>query len=74
MVKNPSIYVLDDQYVAVFSVQLEGYNAKVECLFEHEEILDYSIEYNGPVQKRAEVLEYALHEAKALIRKHLVYG
>ncbi|WP_243290471.1 hypothetical protein [Bacillus sp. FJAT-47783] len=74
MVKNQSIYVLDDQYVVVFSVQMEGCNAKVECLFKHEEILDYTIEYNGPVQKREEVLEYALYEAKVLIKKAFVYG
>lgn len=73
MVKNPSIYVLDDQHVAVFDIELDGYNAKVECLFDGETILDYTIEYNGPFEKRENLLKTVFKEAEKLIKLHISY-
>jgi tRNA(Ser,Leu) C12 N-acetylase TAN1 len=71
LVLNPSIYVLGDQFVAVFMVEMEGDIAKVECLFENESIVDYTMEYNGPIEKRDEILEAVLKEAQKTINQHL---
>lgn len=73
LVKNPTIYVLDDRFVAEFSVEVGEYEAKVECLMDKENVLDYTIEFNGPVEKRNEMIQYAQKKAKEIMRNHLVH-
>jgi len=71
LVKNPSIYVLGDQHVVVFELEMDGHHAKAEYLFDEGKILDYTIEFNGPIEIRDNLLNLAFEEAKKLIKQHI---
>ncbi|WP_191560326.1 hypothetical protein [Metabacillus idriensis] len=63
---QPTIYVLDDKTVAVFSVIQDECTVKMECLLSEQGILDYTIEFNGPIEKRDELTKIAMSEAQSI--------
>ncbi|MCM3597754.1 hypothetical protein M4D55_18455 [Metabacillus idriensis] len=63
---QPSIYVLDDKTVAVFSVIKGECKVKMECLLSEQGILDYTLEFSGPIEKRDELTKIALEEAQSI--------
>ncbi|MGD6794578.1 MULTISPECIES: hypothetical protein [Metabacillus] len=62
---QPSVYVLDDKTVAVFSVVIGDSKVKMECLLSEQGILDYTLEFSGPIEKREELTKMALQEAES---------
>lgn len=62
---QPSVYVLDDKTVAVFSVVIGDSKVKMECLLSEQGILDYTLEFSGPIEKREELTKMALREAES---------
>ncbi|MGG4488411.1 hypothetical protein [Metabacillus idriensis] len=63
---QPSIYVLDDKTVAVFSVIKGECKVKMECLLSEQGILDYTLEFSGKIEKRDELTKMALEEAQSI--------
>ncbi|MBD1380871.1 hypothetical protein [Metabacillus arenae] len=73
MGKQPELYVLDDKLVAVFSVNFGECVVKMECLFSDEEIVDYTIVFNGTVKDKERVTEKMLIQAVELCKNQKVY-
>jgi hypothetical protein len=61
---QPTFFVLDDKMVAVFSVMKDNCKIKMECLFSKTGIEDYTLEYEGPKEKKEELIELAILNAQ----------
>lgn len=72
MVEQPTFFVLDDKMVAVFSVRKENCTIKMECLFSKTGIEDYTVEYQGPLEKKEKLIEYAITQAKNIVGSEII--
>lgn len=64
MGKQPTFFVLDDKMVAVFSVIRDNCKVTMECLYSKTGIEDYTLVYQGPNERKSELMELAIEEAK----------
>lgn len=64
MGKQPTFFVLDDKMVAVFSVIRDNCKVTMECLYSRTGIEDYTLVYQGPNERKSELMELAIEEAK----------
>ncbi|WLR41261.1 hypothetical protein LC087_09955 [Bacillus carboniphilus] len=72
VVDDPTFYVLDDQLVAQFEVRFMEGVARVECLLQNEQIVDYTIEYNGPVYLKQATIERSVSEMEKIVKNKLL--
>lgn len=69
---QPAFFVLDDKMVAVFSVMKDNCKIKMECLFSKTGIEDYTLEYDGPKDKRDELIKLAINQAQAIFDRNIL--
>ncbi|MBZ5752649.1 hypothetical protein [Metabacillus rhizolycopersici] len=69
---QPTFFELDDKMVAVFSVWKDNCQIKMECLFSKTGIEDYTIEYQGSKEKRAEMIEIAIVQAQTIFDRDIL--
>jgi hypothetical protein len=69
---QPTLFELDDKMVAVFSVMKDNCQIKMECLFSKTGIEDYTIEYQGSKEKRAEMVELAVVQAQIIFNRDIL--
>jgi hypothetical protein len=72
MMVQPTLYVLDDKMVAVFSVLKDNCKVTMECLYSKTGIEDYTIEYQGPQELKSELIELAVSEAESIFTKNIL--
>ena len=69
---QPTFFVLDDKMVAVFSVIKDNCKVKMECLFSKTGIEDYTLEYQGPNERKAELIELAILRAQNIFEHNIL--
>ena len=69
---QPTFFVLDDKMVAVFSVIKDNCKVKMECLFSKTGIEDYTLEYQGPIERKAELIELAILRAQNIFEHNIL--
>lgn len=69
---QPTFFELDDKMVAVFSVVKDNCQIKMECLFSETGIEDYTIEYRGLQEKKAEMLDLAIGQAQTIFNRDIL--
>jgi hypothetical protein len=69
---QPTFFVLDDKMVAVFSVIKDNCRVKMECLFSKTGIEDYTLEYQGPNERKAELIELAILRAQNIFEQNIL--
>jgi hypothetical protein len=72
MVCTPQLFILDDKLVAVFKVKQRFYSVKMECLISIDGLEDYTIEFNGEIENKEEIIEFLLSEANKLHAKDIL--
>ncbi|PMC40637.1 hypothetical protein CJ195_02665 [Bacillus sp. UMB0899] len=72
MGRQPTFFVLDDKMVAVFSVEKDNCTVTMECLFSKTGIEDYTLEYQGPIEKKSELMNLAIEEAQNIFEKNIL--
>ena len=69
---QPTFFELDDKMVAVFSVAKDNCQIKMECLFSKTGIEDYTIEYRGLQEKKAEMIKIAIGQAQMIFNRDIL--
>lgn len=72
MGEQPTFFVLDDKMVAVFSVKKDNCKITMECLFSNSGIEDYTLEYQGPKERKSELIELAILEAENIFTNNIL--
>lgn len=72
MRRQPTFFVLDDKMVAVFSVEKDNCKVTMECLFSKTGIEDYTLEYHGRIEKKAELMNLAMEEAHHIFETNIL--
>ncbi|XQY91242.1 hypothetical protein ACNRWW_17330 [Metabacillus sp. HB246100] len=72
IIDKPLFYVLDDKMVAVFLVAMDDCRVKMECLFSQSGIEDYTLEYDGPLDRKKELMNEAMLQAQKLYEDTVV--
>ena len=72
MNRQPTFFVLDDKMVAVFSVEKDNCKVTMECLFSRTGIEDYTLEYQGPIERKSELMNLAIEEAQNIFETNIL--
>jgi|GEM_PF-6233578 len=72
MGKQPTFFVLDDKMVALFSVEKDNCKVTMECLFSKTGIEDYTLEYQGPIERKSELMNLAIEEAQMIFETNIL--
>lgn len=72
MGKQPTFFVLDDKMVALFSVEKDNCKVTMECLFSKTGIEDYTLEYQGPIERKSEFMNIAIEEAQMIFETNIL--
>ncbi|HZH63209.1 MAG TPA: hypothetical protein VEY70_27390 [Metabacillus sp.] len=72
MGKQPTFFVLDNKMVALFSLEKDNCKVTMECLFSKTGIEDYTLEYQGPIERKSEFMNLAIEEAQMIFETNIL--